>query len=436
MGAKINHMFHWLREAWLVLGVTFALLLLVELVLSVAFVCKDAFWEDAPAVDRRAFADTYKHAPWPKQYYEEFMDANHAHWVPYVYWRHNPYEGQFISIDSHGVRKTWHPGFEQPDRPVGPTVFFLGGSTLWGIGARDDFTIPSLTAKGLAKKGIHAQVVNFAESGYVSTQEVVLLLRELQKGHMPDVVVFFDGANDTYSAYQHHIAGIPLNEFNRAREFNSCKLLPKKSCWQAFADKLAITRFVRLLARASGFSKTKKASVTPGNSPHQPLANREGLEIPDIGVLTRDVVDIYIKNMQIVHALAEHYDFTALFYWQPIIFEKSHLTAYEVKEQHRRAYMAPFFNRTYHAVRQSLTANSEPAFHDLSVLFSDVSEPLFVDWCHLGERGNAFVAEKIAADILLILGNQGPGKSRAAVGSRSTAPMGRPQETDHEDTAD
>ena len=60
----------------------------------------------------------------------------------------------------------------------------LGGSSLWGFGARDDQTIPSLLARRLHDRGVQVEVKNLSDLGYVSTQEVIGLLRELQ-GRLP-----------------------------------------------------------------------------------------------------------------------------------------------------------------------------------------------------------------------------------------------------------
>src|SRR5262249_15615947 len=93
-------------------------------------------------------------------------------------------------------------------------------SSLWGFGARDDQTIPSLLARELFEQEWNVQIRNLAEIGYVSTQEVVALVRELQSGYRPDVVIFYDGVNDTTSAYLEGQAGLTTNEVNRRREFN------------------------------------------------------------------------------------------------------------------------------------------------------------------------------------------------------------------------
>ena len=58
---------------------------------------------------------------------------------------------------------------------------------------------------------------NLSEIGYVSTQELVALFQELQAGYRPDVVIFYDGVNDTTSALLEREAGLTTNEVNRRR---------------------------------------------------------------------------------------------------------------------------------------------------------------------------------------------------------------------------
>ena len=97
----------------------------------------------------------------------------------------------------------------------------LGGSSLWGFGARDNETIPSLLARDLDQRGWRVDLKNLSEIGYVSTQELIALFRELQAGYRPDVVIFYDGVNDTTAALLlEGEAGLTTNEVNRRQEFN------------------------------------------------------------------------------------------------------------------------------------------------------------------------------------------------------------------------
>ena len=70
----------------------------------------------------------------------------------------------------------------------------FGGSTMWGAGARDDYTIPSFLSKMLTQAFPgRIRVVNYGRSGFVSTQERILLFQALQHGCRPQIAIFYPG---------------------------------------------------------------------------------------------------------------------------------------------------------------------------------------------------------------------------------------------------
>lgn len=128
---------------------------------------------------------------------QESIQSTQLAWKSYVYWQRE-----------HGIRKTIEG--------EGPKVWMFGGSAVWGSYVEWNETIPSL----LAKKGF--KVTNYGETGYVSTQELILLILELRED-TPEIVIFYNGFNDVFSSFQQGVAGIPMNEFNRRKEFNLTK---------------------------------------------------------------------------------------------------------------------------------------------------------------------------------------------------------------------
>ena len=210
-----------IRTGWCVLGVCLLMIVGVEGGLRLFFFVKDT-WIDGPAVlpiDPRASTEIYADQPWAVDYFRENRQVRMARWHSYVYWRHAPFEGAYINIDEQGIRRTWTDPQLREDADA-PLIYVFGGSTVWGEGARDDHTVPSCLAKLLAERGERARVVNFGQSGYVSTQEVIALMRSLQRGETPDLVIFYDGFNDVTSSYFSRQAGLPQNEPNRVAEFN------------------------------------------------------------------------------------------------------------------------------------------------------------------------------------------------------------------------
>ena len=88
------------------------------------------------------------------------------------------------------------------------TIWLFGGSTVFGFGQRDDFTIASDLVKLAQKRGVHIQVVNFGVSGYVNWQEVDRFQAALEDGPAPDLAIFFDGANETALAIEREAYGL------------------------------------------------------------------------------------------------------------------------------------------------------------------------------------------------------------------------------------
>jgi lysophospholipase L1-like esterase len=390
------------REVWLILGVTLVLLLALETALSFAYAMRDRVRASDPAssLDWRARADVYSGQTWVYQYYREFTESSASQWVSYVYWRRKPYQGQYINVDPNGIRRTWTAdsnGLGAGDRR---SIFVFGGSTLWGVGARDDATIPSFLAKELKDRGIDSEVINFGESGYVSTQEVVALLRELQKGHVPDLVIFYDGVNDVYSAYQQKIAGLPENESHRVQEFNLTRPTGQESLRALFlrgaVERLSLVRLSRGVLRRLGAAAPAEAAVAYWSATDNSIAGREDL--------LRQVVSVYEGNVHMVKTLGEAYGFKTLFYWQPTIFSKTHLTAYEETQRKSVEGLQPFCQGVYALAYQGdLAVKHDGVFRDLSGIFAEVTEPVFIDWCHISEWGNEGIAEQMAADTAKLL---------------------------------
>ena len=82
-------------------------------------------------------------------------------------------------------------------------VLMLGGSTMWGYSARDEYTIPSLVAQRLARHGVtDVKVINLASIGYNTTQGAITLLLELRRGNTPAAVVSLDGVNEVGIIYE------------------------------------------------------------------------------------------------------------------------------------------------------------------------------------------------------------------------------------------
>jgi lysophospholipase L1-like esterase len=394
---KLRRILREIHDLWLIAGITLLFFFLLEGILSFAFFIKDRFIDsDESPSDGRVNADTFHHAPWVESYFDEFRKCSEVSWEPYVYWRRPAFHGNHIQIDSSGVRRTVG-AVKYSKEGIPFRIFMFGGSTLWGTAARDEGTIPSLLTAELAKRGFNVEITNYGESGYVSTQEVILLVTLLQRGVVPQLVIFYDGVNDTYSAYQEKIAGLPQNERHRVTEFNlsNPSSLRRRLVMDAqdFTGMLSTSRFMIGALKRVGVQWEGK--LAPAE--HSVLNRRQTISLE---LLARDVVDVYRGNIQVVIALGAHYHFGHLFYWQPTIFQKEHLTSYEAEKRKEVAQFEEHFLKTYELIPDALDFGENVRFADLSGIFSSKTEPLYADWCHVGEMGNGLIAERMAVDVL------------------------------------
>ena len=385
--ARFKQVMIFLQTGWSMLGITLILLLIVEGGLRVTFALRDHLALPA-SPDQRILVEGYGGATWPTEHYRE-IESLEERWQPYVYFRPKAFPGKTIAIGADGLRATWQPPApvreQAAQRPV--KILMLGGSSLWGFGARDDQTIPSLLARRLDERGVHCEVKNLADLGYVSTQEVICLLRELQEGYRPDVVVFYDGVNDTTSAVLSGEAGLTTNEINRRREFNL--LNSPGRLVRALGGKLLADSGSLRVARAVA---SRLGRPAPGS----------GSPLPDETMrrLAGDVAERYVANVKIVESLARGYGFRAYFFWQPMIFGKAELVAVEREEAQKYAWTEPAFRAVYEKIRVSPVLNADPAFHDLSGIFVDEQKLVFIDYCHTTESANARIAAQMDAALL------------------------------------
>ncbi len=359
-----------MRELWLMLGITLLLLAGLELVARVGFTLRD-IWANGgnpQLIDESLRADVYRDQDWAAEYWSEetvTVQTVRSDWHSYVYWRRSPYHGKYINVDQNGIRYTWNQNSTPSSNQI--KIMMFGGSALWGTGARDEFTIPSMVSKKLSAKNVDVWVTNMGEGGYVSTQEVIALTLELQKGNVPDLVLFYDGANDAFSAFQQGVAGIPQNEYNRVAEFNQLN-------WRgAVVEKLALYRAVKgLTDRARRTTQTDQANAK----------------------LADAVMDMYMANTRIVESLAQAYGFAVAFYWQPVIYNKKNLSAWE-KQQLDRYGESRFLQQVDQAMKQRVISRTNPNYFELTNAFGDETGTVFIDGFHLSEAGNGRIADLI-----------------------------------------
>jgi hypothetical protein len=297
----------------------------------------------------------------------------HDRYEPYVLWKRAASSARYVNVDSAGIRRTVGSSCE----PGAPIVFAFGGSTMFGAYAPDDGTIPSYMTETFARAlGRPVCVTNFGELAWNSTQELIFLQRQLQRGARPDYVIFYDGVNDTFGAYArtnpyvHHNVNIIAAHFEQT--------MP------VLRRRLAQTRIMRLAGRIRG-----QPFVVPVPERFKPL----DLTVDELAAGT---MAVYLENHRMVGALAREYGFEYAFFWQPMISTTGkRLTPFEAAERGR---LEPDVVALFNAMQDRIEAATaeRPKLHDLTTVLDGDTTDIFYDWHHVVPAGNRIIADAIA----------------------------------------
>ncbi|MGD9644377.1 MAG: hypothetical protein AB7U73_01610 [Pirellulales bacterium] len=375
------------QHLWTAVGIALLILLMAELVLR-------RLLPSVPSVPIETYRPGFptQSADWLNAFGREMaetvgtFETTGIRWQPYCYSRGRAFQGQFVNVDENGLRRTWRPT-PSPGDPPDVRIFAFGGSAMWGVGDRDDYTIPALIGQKLLERGIRAEVFNFAQLGHVNTQELLALTTELQRGNIPDLAIFLDGYNDICSSYLNQRPGVSLHEEERRREF---KLLRRPSS-ELFALGVANLQLSRLFA---------------GKQESPPVALPDGPGWHTVDDLTRGSMELYNRNVRVIRALGGEFGFQSLFCWQPLTYTKRQLTEFERQQvagrDVQRRLCLVVYERVARAFSTSVPASLGEAWGPAPCFLADVfddppwdQQTAFYDRCHLTEPANAAIADRL-----------------------------------------
>ncbi len=311
-----------------------------------------------------------------REYWKEFEQANKVTYHQYVLWRRAPYQGEVLSINQDGVRRTLHT--ECDDKTF--TIWMFGDSVMWGASAPDEETIPSFVARNYEKAGREVCIVNYAEKGWANTQEMVGLIEQLKHtARKPDIVLFYDGGTEAFAAYQSGRADVHSN-YNSFKNFLDNWGASQKAGF-SYLRQTNTYRLLEKIAVQTPFHNQKDEAPQAGS---------------DVEALSAAVVDNYLQNVDIVNLLAKQYGFRAIFAWYPnLAIGHKELTPYEQQVLNMEYQKFPGLGSMYQATYKRGREVKSPDFYYLGDLLDDQKSSLYVGISHLKPEGNRIVADRL-----------------------------------------
>jgi lysophospholipase L1-like esterase len=330
--------------------------------------------------DQVPFRGLYQGQPWAATLARE-SDKPHRDQVyhQFLTWISKPVQGQFVNLDRDTGRKTWNP----PDLPSeASTVFLFGGSAAWGYGARDNYTMPSRLSRLLNDPNPRFRVFNYAEPAYTFTQGVLYLITKLREGLRPDYVIFYDGFNDVYGAYQSGRAGTLHNVAQIKEKLES---QPRQLYWQAVKDWFKENVYL--------YSKVVNKIYQHYHPEERYREAGAKLSDQELKALAAGTVQYYARSLDLLNHLSQAYGFRYACFWQPALYTEARVLPQETRIDVRLGDKK--FAQLYRYTNQDLARQQLPHFYNLSTAVSQRTQPCYIDLVHMTEEGYGLVADRM-----------------------------------------
>jgi hypothetical protein len=373
IGRKFVNLF---KDVALVILNTILLFLFIEMISSLLL--RIRYIDSIQVVRPELSLPYYASQNWSKSFWQEFDKFEEYQYSPWVIWRFVPYQGNYIHVDQNSIRET--PGADCV--PGSFKVFIFGGSTLWGWGAPDWGTIPAYLQTDLAgTMDRPVCIINFGQPAYVSTQELFDLIMQLQKGNIPDLVIYYDGVNDIYAANQSGEACVHQDVSTIAAIYNHRGDTP-------------IEQMVGWLWKSNTFQVLKSLAHKITGTPYS--TNTYTPTESDLSRLAGSVTDCYLANYKMVGDLAHDYGFEYAFFWQPAIpVGIKPLTQDEqVMSKDIDPSLVDLYHATYSMIEQSTQVNNHLFY--IADVFDGQTDQVWIDiYSHVAPAGNQLIAQAI-----------------------------------------
>jgi lysophospholipase L1-like esterase len=357
----------------------------IALLESGAFLVLSAYHWIRPD-SRDNFADSspaYTEYSWAPEYWKEEKarwKSQHGSYEPFLIWGAASWHSKYINTDatSQGTwRRTINATNRGCEKQTSVEVWMFGGSTLYGTGVPDEATLPSFLSRKLNSAGLGCFVVsNFGVEGYVTNQEIILLMEQLKAGRRPGIVIFYDGVNDSFAGAIS--PGIPTAHVSLA----NIKARVEGSV-AGRVDFLRDSYTLQLVISGMNLLRRSRSDET---------------RIEETGPKASATLDNYETNLWIARVLGEAYGFRVFCFWQPaLVYGHKPLHPFEMRIAGNDATKNSFRILAELYQKAEERSDSSGTFVFLGDIFDTVKEPLYIDkWMHLDPAGNELVAESIA----------------------------------------
>jgi hypothetical protein len=336
--------------------------------------------------------------------YHPYLGYVQAHDFTFTIHKRGVSREMSIKTDENGYSITPAFSYKDPDM----TIIVTGGSTIFGVGSSDNSTtVPSIIERIINQRlNLRVEVVNLALRGGNSFQEMLLVDRYLAENRA-NLVLSIGGVNDVPLPpflvtvedrfLDKHVWNNAVSLVQRAErgDLIFINLMHKLRCWSYTFD--------FLYRQIKGDSRLNRAGSVRGTSATltAPLVSNIRRDKPiDFKQQAKIAATQYAAAYQISKMNAA--DFIMIL--QPTLFNKKKWSAEEAHRLKKRKWDDDIIktrrqkqDQYYEAFRKT---DKPFQFIDLSEIFEEFDDTLYVDHCHYNDLAAEKFAEIIVESIL------------------------------------
>lgn len=308
-------------------------------------------------------------------------------YAPFRLWKAGPLTSTFMHVDADGNRATPDPLAQNGAKEFRVDVY--GGSTVFCLETSDGWTLPACLARALAARLPDRKVVvrNLGVPSYVREQESIWLGLNLRTGPRPDLVIFYDGANDALiSGWM----GLPHKEPGRFRDVMRGE------------DPSLLGPFKSLVLGATNTGRMLGLMRPTVEGPEH------GLDAAEIASRAKAAAERYTTLAEEIRRRLAPEEIRSAFFLQPVLYSKKYPTAWEESflsyERNHRPGIETLNREFQRRVGETEATRPDGSYHELSGFFDERKEGVYFDIFHVGPRQN----EELAAEMVRRLGPQLP----------------------------
>jgi Na+-transporting methylmalonyl-CoA/oxaloacetate decarboxylase gamma subunit len=383
----------WLKLALINIGVTLGLLfglnLLITAVGGIGSLANALLpTKQGTDEDNKAALPNYASNPEVAATHFQEFETLDTEYQSFTEWSRRPYTGETITINAAGDRV--HA--KAPSVTGTPAaVYFFGGSTMWGTGVLDDQTIPAYF-----QEISQLPSENKGETAFVSRQSLNQFLNLLATTESEiRTVVFYEGVNDVQYSCR---ADEGVLDHARTAKFSAAIATyvedtqseqSEPNEFLAYLDTLFL-RGIRRLAIGIG------DSINPDR-----VSERidKTLICDDSPERATQVAQHLMLNWETAHQIAQARGITLIAVLQPVSYlDNSPLDHLELDAELEKQ-----FEAVYPRLQQMIQASGHPWILDYSANLFPPNEYVYIDFCHLSENGNRYVADRLHQDLQTLI---------------------------------